>query len=369
MHNPKDISSPHMYSLLLASATKFPVAEEEQLILPPGVVPPNTMTYKEATEVSLCGQFPRGGKSQMIVVVTPILFSDDTYFRMETPIKPSKLHPLLDGKTLALLRSCEAATMRSLLFEEPFLHSVYARYLLVWWRKQRTLAASHVGQVPALAGLDSGWVLLEDVLTGALSDEGRKDLAGIEVCLSEGLAAAPGGGTVDDAVRDSLTWTGAANNKAHHDAYLWCRTAKEGSAGSGRKAPKTRPENPRRAVPRETHTQAMALQLRHSRPKENRELYSQVFAKSGDTNPMTLPLLVVYNDRITCEEGEGKWKKYCTTVEVTKKEQEALSSKVVFVDASAMCSTAWLEMVSREWQEKPGPKSVGVPTEKSTAFA
>jgi hypothetical protein len=332
--------TPHKYSLMLASSTKFPVTENQEVILPPDAeltTPSTNMTYREASEKSMCAQVwndvVKTRNESIRVVVPPILLTDETNFGMsKVPIKPSELHPLLGEENLKKLRS--SPDKRGCLFEKPFLHSLYARYLLVWWRKLRT--PSSTGQFLTPTGPDSGWVPLGEVLAGALSAEGRAKLQGIEVCLQDGLQNPESkSGDYNCALANSVTWTGGVNPSAHHDAYIWCRAPAKASASFG--GVTIRDADP--------VTNAMALQLRHGQPKENEEIYRQTFEKPDGQHHLALPLLVVYRDWATRDEGERRWKNIALK-RLSEDQRKALPSRVVFVDASAMSSTAWLDLVS-----------------------
>jgi hypothetical protein len=304
-------ASTHTYSLL-ASATKFPVRGNEQVILPPDVALPKDtqkMTYRQATEQSMCALIePEHGP--VTVVVPPVLLAERNEFGMETPIKPSQLHPLLFEETLELERIRSLPNARCLHFEEPFLHSVYARYLLVWWRQQREFCNN------------SAWVPLEEVLVGALSKDDEIRLKGIEVSLKGGVADTPRSGDYGHAVQDSVTWASSKNRTAHHDAYLWCRVA-----GSKDACP-------------------MALRLRRGQPNSNREMYDQIFPTERSRSPLPLPLLVVHLDRAACVKGERCLKNIGDSG-LNEDEHKALLSHIVFVDASAMSPTAWLKLVKQ----------------------
>jgi hypothetical protein len=327
---PHDSDCPRMYSMLLASATKFVVSGTQEVILPPREElrgpPPAKMSYKEATEASLCGRVQTSGSqladdSSMTIVVPPILAGDETDFGMrKLPITPSQLHPLLESPRLKLRTSPD---VRGRLFEKPFLYSLYARYLLVLWKNQRSSSAS-------------GWVPLEEFLAGAVSDAGRENLKGIEVCLKRGVKESPRRGDDKHAKPDTVTWTGGANRSAHHDAYLWCRTSGQPSG-----------EFPH----------GMALQLSHGKEKEAREIYRQTFVSPDLRRPLALPLLVVCNDRAARDEAERRIKNNAIKG-LSKEQRRALQSRVVFVDASAMSSTAWLKLVRQRRNRGAGRTSL-----------
>ncbi len=323
---PHDSDCPRVYSMLLASATKFAVSENQEVILPPREElrgpPPAKMSYKAATEASLCGRVQKPGSkladdSSMTIVVPPILAGDETDFGMrELPITPSQLHPLLESPLLKLRTSPD---VRATLIEKPFLYSLYARYLLVLWKNQRATRAS-------------GWVPLEEVLAGAVSDAGGMNLKGIEVCLKRGVEESPRHGDDKHARPDTVTWTGGANRSPHHDAYLWCRTSGQPSGKS---------------------LHGMALQLGHGRPKEAREIYRQTFVNPDLRRPLALPLLVVCNHRAARDEAEWRIKNNAIKG-LSKEQRRALQSRVVFVDASAMSSTAWLKLVRQRRNRRAG---------------
>jgi hypothetical protein len=302
LFNETTLRSVEAYSLFLASTTKLSVQENEPVIIPPGAQMDPTrpaMTYRLATERSLAARI--GDKQMPLrrVVVPPILFTDASMFDITPPIKPSQLHPLLDTENLLSVRS--SAMERGKLFEKPLLYSVYGRYLLTSWRRSRNGAG------------DADWVSLEEVFQGALSDRGRSDLRGTEVCLKNGVDEKPDGGSLTNAKPGYVTWTGGVNPTAHHDSYLWCRQGVNGQP------------------------QPMALQLgHHGDIKAKYQLRSQTLRRKHKAAPkrqrqLELPLLVAYKDLEARNRGEANWDG---------------PQKIVFIDASAMSSIAWLDLVS-----------------------
>jgi hypothetical protein len=90
----------------------------------------------------------------------------------------------------------------------------------------------------------------------------------------------------------------------------------------------------------------MALQLRHGKAKENSDILKQTFKTKKGKDLLPLPLLVVHCNQAVREEGERQLKNMEPSEKCSADQLKVLPSRVVFVDALAMSSTAWLQLVS-----------------------
>jgi hypothetical protein len=189
---------------------------------------------------------------------------------------------------------------RGVPFERIIAHALHARYLIVSWR------------------MANEWVLLSEVLLGAVSDSNDvTKLAGIEVNLSKGIHC-PEDPTYSSAAakeehQKKLTWCNS-NKNAHHDAYLWCR--------GGNVSAEDKLGYP---VP---------IQLRHGTPKTMQEL--------ADTQQM--------------QQSKGKGSKSIAGVllVVNQCDQELDGPSMIAVNGSEMSICSWLFLMTPRAPGSPG---------------
>jgi len=289
---------------MIKTADEIPVNP----LIPCELVNPLVKTYDDAAKSSMCALV--GTR----VVVPPIVFTDEVMMRanmgstVSTPIMPSQLQPFLSDDIVAKFGT--SATERGRVFELPMMYAIYARYLLAWWKKARSVSAARTATAGSGQGGDCStqWVAFTDVFAGAYNADQQSVVEGYELNLSLGVITDPKGTTYGDAVANGITFL--ASNY-HHDAYLWCRTA------VGKK------EHP------------LALQLRHGEAKEAGALEKQLMRTSKGCEKVEGFLISVNQKRNACIRGH--------------------EADIVMINADAMSTIGWLWLIHAESEKSSSP--------------
>jgi hypothetical protein len=276
------------YSCFLASATKLPIELDDLVPMPrrkasehgaqhaSGIAKREVRTYRDAAAASIGTTLksPSGeaGDSCLTTFVAPpCIFGDpEKHFRLsnkeEPPIAVQQLCPFLRRDVMRRIGS--GATGTGVPFEEGFAYALYARYLLVLWRR-----------------CEGPWVPLRDVLAAAVvggNADGIQRLAHLEVNLSKGVCTSMSTFSEASGEVGALCWTHPANASAHHDIYISCRDRREPEA-----------------------MDPAACQLRFGKPKTVAELRPQTFqtkqerSKDPHRRALKFPLFVVTADAQT----------------------------------------------------------------------
>ena len=297
------------FSCFLVAATKYALPNVKPLDavvpMPPSDKVRQQYTFRDAVIRSLGTTSVDEAKKQTLFVVPPIIMPEIT----RHGLSPVDLFPCLSKEYLNMIGVSSDAS-RGTVFEDVFVHALYARYLLVWW----TLQSS------------DGWVPLSAVLANAVARGSALEIVDrLEVNLSGGvkvLAKQEAKGGAACAVENAVTWCKELPN-AHHDAYMWCR--KKGDMCLDGKA--------------------AALNLRHGTEKVKGELSTQVKFSRHRKEKLAMPVFVVNQSQ--------------RTTGLPNKD------KFVAVDASQMTQTSWIWTMTPPTEERNStPKEKKVKTNK-----
>ena len=135
------------------------------------------------------GNFTYCDDGKLFFLVPPVLMA------CEKPmfgISPDNLWPLLKDRHLlqvgVVQNQRDAEKRRVECFQEAFVYSLFARYLLIKWK----------------SNTKEGWVPLADVLAGAINDGGA--CSKLEVNFADGVAQPKGSGCSKGIPIDTASW-------------------------------------------------------------------------------------------------------------------------------------------------------------------